>query len=71
MQSEKKKSSVSINAEKTNNAPNYVERFKVPTVLTGSKLSIFSHPGKITGYWITTRSFPYRDPCFTPSLHHV
>jgi hypothetical protein len=30
---EKKKSSVSINAEKTNNAPNYVERFKVPTVL--------------------------------------
>jgi hypothetical protein len=26
-----KKSSVSINAEKTNNAPNYVERFKVPT----------------------------------------
>jgi hypothetical protein len=28
----KKKSSVSINAEKTNNAPNYVERFKVPTV---------------------------------------
>jgi hypothetical protein len=30
---EKKKSSVSINAEKTNNAPTYVERFKVPTVL--------------------------------------
>jgi hypothetical protein len=30
---EKKKSSISINAEKTNNAPNYVERFKVPTVL--------------------------------------
>jgi hypothetical protein len=29
----KKKSSVSINAEKTNNIPNYVERFKVPTVL--------------------------------------
>jgi hypothetical protein len=29
----KKKSSVSINAEKTNNAPNYVERFKVPMVL--------------------------------------
>jgi hypothetical protein len=29
----KKKSSVSINAEKTNNAPNSVERFKVPTVL--------------------------------------
>jgi hypothetical protein len=27
-----------------------------------SKLSIFSHPGKITGYWITTRSFPYRSP---------
>ena len=30
------------------------------TIMTGSKLSIFSHPGKITGYWITTRSFPYR-----------
>ena len=30
--------------------------------MTGSKLSIFSHPGKITGYWITTRSFPYRRP---------
>jgi len=29
------------------------------TDMTGSKLSIFSHPGKITGYWITTRSFPY------------
>ena len=28
-----KKSSVSINAEKNNNIPNYVERFKVPTVL--------------------------------------
>jgi hypothetical protein len=28
-----KKSSVSINAEKTNNAPNNVERFKIPTVL--------------------------------------
>jgi hypothetical protein len=28
-----KKSSVSINAEKTNNAPNNVERFKVPRVL--------------------------------------
>jgi hypothetical protein len=26
-------SSVSINAVKTNNAPNYVERFKVPTIL--------------------------------------
>ena len=32
------------------------------TNMTGSKLSIFSHPGKITGYWIATRSFPYRDP---------
>ena len=32
------------------------------TNMTGSKLSIFLHPGKITGYWITTRSFPYRDP---------
>jgi hypothetical protein len=30
------------------------------TNMTGSKLSIFSHPGKILGYWITTRSFPYR-----------
>ena len=30
------------------------------TNMTGSKLSIFSHPGKITDYWITTRSFPYR-----------
>jgi len=30
------------------------------TNMTGSKLAIFSHPGKITGYWITTRSFPYR-----------
>jgi hypothetical protein len=29
------------------------------TNMTGSKLSIFSHPEKITGYWITTRSFPY------------
>ena len=32
------------------------------TNMTGSKLFIFSHPGKITGYWITTRSFPYRGP---------
>jgi hypothetical protein len=32
------------------------------TNMTGSKLSIFSHPGKMTGYWITTRSFPYRGP---------
>ena len=32
------------------------------TNMTGSKLSIFSHPGKIIGYWITTRSFPYRGP---------
>jgi hypothetical protein len=29
----KKRSIVSINAEKTNNAPNNVERFKIPTVL--------------------------------------
>jgi hypothetical protein len=28
-----KKSSISINEEKTNNAPNYVERFKVPMIL--------------------------------------
>jgi hypothetical protein len=26
------------------------------TNMAGSKLSIFSHPGKITGYWITTKS---------------
>ena len=32
------------------------------TNMTGSKLSIFSHPRKITGYWITTTSFPYRGP---------
>jgi hypothetical protein len=32
------------------------------TNMTGSQLSICSHPGKITGYWITTRSFPYRGP---------
>ena len=32
------------------------------TNMTGSKLSIFSHPGKITGYWIITRSFPYQGP---------
>jgi hypothetical protein len=25
------------------------------TNMTGSKLSIFSHPGKITGYWIESR----------------
>ena len=30
------------------------------TNMTGSKLSICSHSGKITGYWITTRSFPYQ-----------
>ena len=34
------------------------------TNMTGSKLSIFSHLGKIIRYWITTRSFPY-----TPQLH--
>ena len=38
--------------------------------MTGSKLSIFSHPGKITGYWITTRSFPYRGP-YWPGLDFV
>ena len=32
------------------------------TNMTGSKLSIFSRPGKITGYWITKRSLPYRGP---------
>ena len=35
--------------------------------MTGSKLSIFSHPGKITGYWITTRAFPYRGPYWPSS----
>jgi len=29
------------------------------TNMLGSKLFIFSHPGQITGYWITPRSFPY------------
>ena len=29
--------------------------------MIGSKVSIFSHPGKITGYWIT-KSFLYRGP---------
>jgi hypothetical protein len=38
------------------------------TNMTGSKLSIFSHPGKITGYWITTRSFPYRGPYWPGSI---
>ena len=33
------------------------------TNMTGSNLSICSHPGKITGYWITTRSFPFVVPC--------
>jgi hypothetical protein len=28
------------------------------TNMTESKLSISSPPGKITSYWITTRSFP-------------
>ena len=47
---------------------NYCKRIlKVKTSTTNimvyySKLSIFSNPGKITGYWITTRSFPYRGP---------
>ena len=40
------------------------------TNMTGSKLSICSHPGKITGYWITTRSFPYRGP-YQPGLDFV
>jgi len=30
------------------------------TNMTGSKLSIFSHPGKITGYWITIISISAR-----------
>ena len=41
------------------------------TNMTGSKLSIFSHPGKITGYWITTRSFPYRGPYWPGGLDFV
>ena len=36
------------------------------TNMTGSKLSICSHPGKITSYWITTRSFPYWGPYWRP-----
>ena len=40
------------------------------TNMTGSKLSIFSHPGKITGYWITTISLPYRGP-YWPGLDFV
>ena len=32
------------------------------TNMTGSKLSICPHPGKIIRYWITTRSFPDRGP---------
>ena len=32
------------------------------TNMTGSKLSIFSHPGKITGYWITTDHFHVEVP---------
>ena len=38
------------------------------TNMTGSKLSIFSHPEKITGYWITTRSFPYRGPYWRANM---
>jgi hypothetical protein len=40
---EKKKSSVSINAEKTSNAPNNVERFKVPTVLKHFEIAYVLH----------------------------
>ena len=39
------------------------------TNMTGSKLSIFAHPGKITGYWITTRSFPYRGHIINSLIH--
>jgi hypothetical protein len=38
------------------------------TNMTGSKLSICSHPGKITGYWITTISFPYRGPYWSTPI---
>ena len=38
------------------------------TNMTGSKLSIFSHPGKINGYWIT-RPFPYRGPRLRPGQY--
>ena len=31
-------------------------------------MSIFLHPGKIIGYWITTRSFPYRGPYWPGSI---
>jgi hypothetical protein len=40
------------------------------TNMTRSKLSIFSNPGKITGYWITTRSVPYRGP-YWPHIDRV
>jgi len=39
--------------------------------MTGSKLSIFSHPGKITGYWITAKSFPYRPGPIWVSLANI
>ena len=39
-----------------------IKVFFCMTNMTGSKLSTFSHPGKITDYWITTRTFPYRGP---------
>jgi hypothetical protein len=41
------------------------------TNMIGSKLSIFSHLGKITGYWITTRSFPYRGPYCQGHKNHA
>ena len=37
-------------------------------IWTEVKLSIFSYPGKITGYWITKRSFPYRGPYWSEPI---
>jgi hypothetical protein len=40
---------------------NFTKFYKISKI-SGSKLSIFSHPGKITGYWIATRSFSISRP---------
>jgi hypothetical protein len=45
---ERKKSSVSINAEKTNNAPNNVERYKVPRILLIKKICVVHILGGIS-----------------------
>jgi hypothetical protein len=45
------------------------------TNMTGSKLSIFSHPGKITGYWISISrpilARPNMGLDFVSNLHDV